>query len=217
MTKSLILLSLLAALGAAPAMAQQADDTATVDEQAEAPADGGTNIGGPLDLGDEEDAADPAPAAPAGPQTYIKETFGDWALQCLRVPEGQGEDVCQMYQLLKDANGASVAEASIFKLENGGRAVAGGTFVVPLETLLTAKLSVSVDGSKARTYDYSFCAAIGCYARVGFIAEDINRFKAGAVAKVTLVPALAPDQKVTVDMSLTGFTAAFDAVSSLRQ
>ncbi len=210
MKRSFLLLSLVAALGAAPAYAQ---DTATGTDQAEtaAPAaDGSTNIGGALDLG--EDAS--APAA-GQPETYIKDTFGDWSLQCLKVQDA--DDVCQMYQLLKDPNGASVAEVSIFKLQNGGRAVAGGTFVVPLETLLPQKLTVTVDSGQARRYDYSFCAPIGCYARVGFTAEDIARFKGGAKATVTLVPALAPDQKVTVDMSLTGFTAAFEQASSLNQ
>ncbi|WP_136443601.1 invasion associated locus B family protein [Pacificoceanicola onchidii] len=205
MTRPLLLLSLLAALGAAPAMAQETTET----EQAPA---GSTNIGGELDLGE---ADTDAPAQPGQPQTYIKETFNDWSLQCLQIEEA--EDVCQMYQLLKDEAGASVAEVSIFKLNNGGRAVAGGTFVVPLETLLTQKLSVSVDGGQARRYEYSFCAPVGCYARVGFTQEDINRFKAGAKAVVSLVPALAPDQKVTVEMSLSGFTAAFDQASSLNQ
>ncbi|MEN9062894.1 MULTISPECIES: invasion associated locus B family protein [Ponticoccus] len=230
MTKPLLLLSLIAALGAGPAFAQS-DDAPAADPATDAPATEpaadpaadpasepaadpapSTNIGGGLDLG--EEGAE-APAGQQGPRTYIKETFNDWSLQCIEVPEG--DDVCQMYQLLKDANGASVAEASIFKLSNGGRAVAGGTFVVPLETLLTQKLTVQVDNGAERRFDFSFCAQVGCYARVGFTAEDIQRFKAGAKAVVTIVPALAPDQKVSVEMSLSGFTAAYDASSALSQ
>lgn len=211
MTRQLLILSLVAALGAAPAIAQENADTAQTDAPAAdtenaAPA---PSVGGDLDLGEDETAAGNQP------QTYIKETFDDWSIQCVRVQDEN--EVCQMYQLLKDANGASVAEVSIFKLENGGRAVAGGTFVVPLETLLPQKLSVSVDGGQAKRYDYSFCAPIGCYARVGFTEEDIQRFKAGAKATVTLVPAMAPDQKVSVEMSLSGFTAAFEQASALRQ
>lgn len=206
MKKPFLTLSLLAALAAAPALAQ--------DEGAENPDGAGTNIGGALDMG-QDDGAPAAAAAQQGPRTYVKEKFGDWDLQCLEVQDA--DDVCQMYQLLTDGQGNSVAEASIFQLSNGGQAVAGGTFVVPLETLLTAKLSVSVDGGQPRRYDYAFCAQVGCYARVGFTAEDIARFKAGAAATVTLVPALAPDQKVEVTMSLTGFTAAFDQTSALNQ
>ncbi|MGR3368727.1 MAG: invasion associated locus B family protein [Sagittula sp.] len=218
-----LLLSLIAALAAAPAYAQTTD-TAGPDEApaAEAPAaetdqeqPSAPAVGGDLDLGT-GDAATAGQQQQQQPQPYIKETFSDWAMQCIKVPQRENE-ICQMYQLLTDGQGASVAEVSIFRLENGGQAVAGGTFIVPLETLLTQKLTVTVDGGSARQYDFSFCAQIGCYARVGFTAEDIARFKAGAKAQVTIVPALAPDQKVTVDMSLAGFTAAFDAAQEYAQ
>ncbi|MDU8913047.1 invasion associated locus B family protein [Aestuariicoccus sp. MJ-SS9] len=206
MTKTLFVLPLLAALAAPAAFAQQAaegtgDATETQNQAV---------TGNQLD-----------PGEPVGPEgepeqpTYVKATYGDWDLQCLRVQEG--EEPCQMYQLLKDPNGASVAEASLFKVANGGQIVAGGTFVVPLETLLTQKLTMAVDGGAARRYDFSFCTQIGCYARVGFTAEDVARFRAGANATVTIVPMLAPDQKVTVNMSLSGFTAAYNEVSELRQ
>lgn len=203
MKKSLLLVSLVAAMSAAPAFAQTAEEAAPAADQAE-----GIRAGGNIDLGQTE--------APQGPRSYFKEGFKDWKLQCVEV-ESAEEDVCQMYQLLSTAEGASVAEVSIFQLKDAGQAVAGGTFVVPLETLLTQKLRISVDGSKARIYDYSFCNQIGCYARVGFTQEDINRFKAGAKATVTLIPALAPDQKVELNMSLTGFTAAFEASTAMTQ
>lgn len=214
MKNAFLILSTLTALTAAPATWAQ-DSTAPQTEGDAATAQpaqtGDTAIGGGLDLGEDV----PNQQTPGAPKTFIKETFNDWALQCIDVQDGN--EVCQMYQLLKEEKGASVAEVSLFKLENGGKAVAGGTFVVPLETLLSAKLTIQVDKGQPRRYDYSFCSQIGCYARVGFTQADINAFKAGAKATVTLVPALAPDQKVSVDMSLSGFTAAFDNVSSLRQ
>jgi invasion protein IalB len=55
----------------------------------------------------------------------------------------------------------------------------------------------------------------GCYARIGFTAEDITRYKAGKEAVISIVPVVAPDQRVSVTMSLRGFTAAFDASSEL--
>ena len=85
--------------------------------------------------------------------------------------------------------------------------------VVPLETALPQQITLSVDGGKARRYPYSFCSQVGCYARVGFTSEDIASFKLGNAATVTIVPALAPDQKVELVLSLTGFTAAYDNAS----
>jgi invasion protein IalB len=161
------------------------------------------------------DTGEPVNDAASNDNTYVKATHGDWAVQCLRVQEGP--EPCQMYQLLKDENGGNVAEVSIFRLINGGQVEAGGTFVVPLETLLTEKLNVRVDAGQAKRYDFSFCTTVGCYARVGFTAEDVASFRRGNVANVTIVPALAPDQRVNVTMSLTGFTAAYDEITALEQ
>ncbi|WP_417741199.1 invasion associated locus B family protein [Salipiger sp.] len=216
-------LPLVVGLSAAPAFAQdnaQSSETPAeqpADQPAEQPADQSdaqpqTSIGGPLSTGETDTPGSKQP------ETYTKSTHGDWEVQCLRVPEGtNAEDPCQMYQLLKDENGGDVAEVSVFRLQNGGQVVAGGTFVVPLETLLTQKLSITVDGGQAKRYDFSFCTQVGCYARVGFTADDVARFKAGSAATVAIVPALAPDQRVELDMSLSGFTAGFDETSKLRQ
>ena len=140
---------------------------------------------------------------------YIRDTFGDWSLRCLRAEEGQN-DPCQLYQLLNDADGNSVAEISVFPLPAGGRAAAGATIVAPLETLLTEQLQISVDGSAARRYPFTFCNQAGCVARVGFTQEEVDQFKRGDKATLRMVPAAAPDQEVVLDVSLTGFTAGLD-------
>ncbi len=169
----------------------------------------------------EETAADPAVDLAMGTEVegelavgaaYIREEFGDWALRCMKAEEGT-PDPCQLYQLLFDANGNSVAEISMFPLPDGGRAAAGATIVVPLETLLTAQLQMSVDGANARRYPYTFCNRAGCVARIGFTADEVNQFKRGNAATLRMVPAAAPDEQVVLNLSLTGFTAGYDATS----
>ncbi|MFP7672947.1 invasion associated locus B family protein [Marivita sp. S0852] len=191
-----------------PADAETSTDAET--PEAEAPA-----ANGDVSILDTGEPVGDAAAQQRQDETYVKSTHGDWAVQCLRVDEGN--EPCQMYQLLKDANGGNVAEVSMFRVINGGQVVAGGTFVVPLETLLTEKLTMQVDSGQAKRYDFSFCTTVGCYARVGFTAEDVAAFRRGNVANVSIVPALAPDQKVAVSMSLTGFTAAYDEITALEQ
>jgi invasion protein IalB len=166
---------------------------------------GQTDPASGLDLGREEQE-DPS---------YIKETFDDWQLQCFR--SEAGEDPCQMYQLLREEGGNPVAEFSLFKLPSDGQAVAGATIAVPLGTLLPQGLKISVDGGKAKNYNYSFCSMGGCFARIGFTQADIDAFQAGAAARLTLVPAQAPDQVVEIEASLAGFTAAYNEVSVLDQ
>ncbi|XDB00077.1 invasion associated locus B family protein [Sulfitobacter sp. LCG007] len=148
-------------------------------------------------------------------QPYVTETIGAWSMRCIRT--GQDTDPCQMYQLLKDAQGAPVAEFSLFRLPEGNQAAAGATVVVPLETALQQQLTIRVDGGSARRYPFAFCNPIGCYARVGFTADDIAGFKRGREAVLTIVPALAPDQKVELVLSLDGFTASYDKSSVLEQ
>ena len=166
-----------------------------------------------------EPAADPATdlnmGAPveAGPpqvgESYIREAFGDWSMRCLKAAEGAA-DPCQLYQLLMDADGNAVAEISMFPLPAGGEAAAGATIVAPLETLLTEQITISVDGTGARRYPFTFCNRAGCVARVGFTAAEVAQFKAGAEASMRIVPAAAPDQEVVLKISLVGFTAGYD-------
>ncbi|WP_108814158.1 invasion associated locus B family protein [Loktanella sp. Alg231-35] len=153
---------------------------------------------------------------PVGPQPgepYVRETYGDWALRCIKAPEGQ-RDACNLYQLLINDAGVAVAEFNFFRLPQGNRAVAGANVVVPLETLLTQQLTVSVDGVNPRRYPFTFCNAAGCVARIGFTPEDIDAFKRGASATLRLVPAAAPTEEVILTLSLTGFTAGYDASST---
>ncbi len=171
----------------------------STDDADEAPA--GSLIEDQLSLG--EDASIPQVG-----ETYTAETNGDWDLRCIKTEDGN--DPCQMYQLLSDADGTPVAEISVFRLPEGGRAVAGATIIVPLETSLPQQLTMQVDGGSARRYPYAFCNPIGCYSRVGLVADEVAAFRRGNAAKVTIVPALAPDQKVEVTMGLSGFTATFD-------
>jgi invasion protein IalB len=145
-------------------------------------------------------------------KTYVESVHGDWELRCIKAPEGQ-KDPCQLYQLLKDQNGNSVAEINMFNMPNDDQLAAGATIVTPLETLLTRNVVLAVDGGKAKSYPFTFCTAIGCFARVGFVDEDVSAFKRGNIAKIVVIPAQAPKQKVELTVSLKGFTAAFEAVT----
>jgi invasion protein IalB len=119
-----------------------------------------------------------------------------------------------LYYLLSDGNGNNVAEISIFNLPAGSQATAGATFMAPLETLLTANLKIVIDASKPKVYPFSFCTKAGCVARIGFTADEIAALKKGNKATLTIVPAAAPDKAVDLVLTLTGFTAGFEAVKA---
>lgn len=204
MSRNLPLVAALAgALLAAPAFAQDNSATAGQDTtEAQKPADQ------LLDMGQSEDAT------PKVGQRYSKEKFGDWDLACIKVEKG--DDPCSLLQIMNGKDNKPMAEFSLFRLEGGGQAVAGATAIVPLETLLPAQLTISVDGAPGKRYRYSFCNPIGCVAQIGLTAEDIAAFKKGKEATVSLVPAPAPDQVVTMKMSLKGFTAGFEKTDIVK-
>lgn len=206
--RSVSTLTLLTAL-AFPAYGQEAEpETGEATQQENG--DSGFDMGQEVDESGNPIAEEPQEPQPG--QQYLLEVHNDWALRCLKVEEG--DDPCQMYQLLNDDAGNAVAEIAIVSLENGGEAVAGATIVVPLETLLTEQLTMRVDGGTARRFPYTFCNLGGCVARIGLRQEDLNLFRRGANATLRMVPAAAPDQEVVVSMSLSGFTAAYEAVSA---
>jgi invasion protein IalB len=223
MTKILHSLPVVVLLGLGTALsAQETDDvegTGTEAQAAETAETENAEDAASEEAGDTAQQSDPAGQLDLGREeseepSYIKETYGDWQLQCFR--SEAGEDPCQMYQLLREEGGNPVAEFSLFKLPSEGQAVAGATIAVPLGTLLPQGLKISVDGGKAKSYNYSFCSMGGCFARIGFTEADVNAFKAGAAAQLTLVPAQAPDQLVEIEASLSGFTAAYNEVSVLE-
>ena len=197
--KSLSLVAAFALLAPLSAVAQSTDT--------EAEAKPKNDIESQLSLGEDADK-DPDLGQP-----YTAEVIGAWEMRCIKT---EAEDPCQMYQLLDDGEGAPVAEVSLFRLPDGGKAKAGGTIVVPLETSLTEQMTISIDGGKGRRYPFAFCNPVGCYARMGLTEADVNAFKRGNEAVITIVPALAPDQKVLLTLSLQGFTASYDKVSVIQ-
>lgn len=217
-TRDALAIAALALLLAAPAMAQDspteepeaplaepaestppAEDT---DTSADAPADGTEAIV-------DEDAGGDDAGDLAAPELLevVRDTFDDWEVRC--APEG---DECFVYQLANDPEGNPVAEFSLIRLPEAGEAAAGATVVTPLGTLLPAGLVLQVDTGEQRQYPYSWCSQVGCFARFGFSDDSIAAMKRGAVAKLTLASIVAPDQPVTLEISLKGFTAAFDSL-----
>lgn len=193
------------ALTGSAALAQEAQTPAA--PATEAPAAPAPATGAPAA------EAPAAPAAPAdGPGTiYVKETSGAWQVRCMRVEAGKTEP-CNIFQMLKDEKGNEVAAIEIAPRPAGEKAVAGATISVPLETLLQAKLVLQIDSSKPLVYDYAWCDRVSCLALAGFTEADLKAMKNGKEATMTIVPAMAPDQKVQTKISLDGITKGYDGL-----
>lgn len=182
-----------------------AQDTAAPATDEAAAADAPT--GNDLSLGTEVAGAN-------GPgSTYVAANFDAWEQRCVRAREEGGPETCQLYQLLKDANGNPVAEITLLGLPDGQEAAAGATVIAPLETLLTTGMTLQVDTGKAKAYPFSWCSQIGCFARIGLTGAEVDSLKKGNKATIVIVPVVAPKEKVLLDVSLAGFTAGLTAVN----
>ncbi|MCA0043865.1 invasion associated locus B family protein [Celeribacter litoreus] len=147
-------------------------------------------------------------------RTYLLETQGDWEIHCIKAPEGQ-PDPCSMYQLLKDASGAEIAEVTLFHLgqENAEAAM---TIITPLETNLTKMLSFYVDEENGRRYPFQFCTQGGCFVRAALPAEEIDLLKKGNNGQIS-ISQVSSQNPVNLTMSLTGFTAGYTRVTALNE
>lgn len=171
-------------------------------------------------LGMAQDAAAPAAEAPAPltketaqiGQIYVASKSDPWETRCTKTDGAK--DPCQLFQLLRDEKGGAVAEVNLFGVAPGGKAAAGAAVVAPLETLLSAGVVIQIDDKEAKVYPFAFCNSYGCVARIGFTAEELDMLKAGTAAKIAIVPAAAPENNVTLTMSLAGFTAGFEEVAA---
>lgn len=154
-------------------------------------------------------AGEAASTEPQIGDVYEKETSGDWSLRCMVTEDGN--DPCQIHQILKDGEGRSIAEVNMFPMPEGHEAAAAATVVVPLMTLLPEGITITVDENEPRRYPVEFCGPNGCLTRLGFTAEELDAFKSGSKATVRIVQAETQENAEKIlTLSLTGFTAGFD-------
>ncbi|MDG2340615.1 MAG: invasion associated locus B family protein [Paracoccaceae bacterium] len=147
---------------------------------------------------------------------YFRDTFTDWRLRCQKTVDGN--DPCQLFQLLADETGGTVAQIVVFNLNTTeGPAVAGANVTVPLETALREGIRLQVDDNPAKAYPFAYCDDIGCHARLGLTAVELKAMQDGSAARLVTVPYRGERKPVIVQVSLQGFTAGYKAVVENNQ
>ena len=144
-------------------------------------------------------------------EIYLAGNKGDWNVRCITGNPGE-VDKCEIQQLLFLNENTPVADISIFKLPEGERAVAAANVMVPLETLLTKKFRFAFSENSVKEFPYSFCNQNGCLVRMGLLEEDIEAMKKGSSSKLSITHISSPESSINLNLSLNGFTAAFDVI-----
>ena len=167
----------------------------------------------------------PAPTAPAQqapapqggaaqPELELTERqIQDWMVRCGR-PEGQEQEVCEMQQQQVDSEDRTVMAVAVGRVPCTSNV--GLLILLPLGILLPAGVTMQIDGGAAIPLEVERCEREGC--RIERILEPdlLNRLKAGTKATV-FFQAVDPQgkrQRLGVPISLLGFTAALNEVTS---
>ena len=143
---------------------------------------------------------------------YLKSQHEKWEVRCIKALEGQ-EDLCRIYNLLIDEDGASVAEFNLTALPKGGKAAAGVDIATPLGSLLTKQVLLRIDSGQTNRYPYTWCDQLACYARFGLTGAEVDALKRGLNAQVTVWSVAAPEEPIVLNISLKGFTASWNEIA----
>ena len=151
------------------------------------------------------------PVEPQLGEPYEREVIVDWTVRCIR-EEAPEAETCQMYQLLKNSDGSGVAEVSLVPVRGNPDVAAAASVMTPLGTMLVPGLVLAVDANDPINYPFTVCSQQGCLARFGVTNELLDQMKSGSIANVEIVAAISPKQPIVLDVSLSGFTRAFEAL-----
>ncbi len=144
-------------------------------------------------------------------QTYTAETYDSWEMLCVKTEKGP--EPCEIGQLVLDAKSNPISDIRVFPLQPGSQVIAGATMVIPLGVQLSDGLIFGVDKKKGKQYPYAFCNNIGCIARIGFTAIELQNMRTGKEGKLQFTMANNPQNPIVLAFSLKGFAKAYAALN----
>ncbi|MGF1660770.1 MAG: invasion associated locus B family protein [Rubrimonas sp.] len=154
-----------------------------------------------------------AALAAASAQEVTREAIGDWTKLC--APSGAP---CVMEQVGKTSAGESALNMQIERLAqpqtvDGQRIEAVANILTPLGVLLQPGLRLQIDGGEVQASPFFLCQQNGCVVRAPLRSDLLNAFRRGARARLSYAGLDGGEaREVSVDISLAGFTRAFDAL-----
>lgn len=154
-----------------------------------------------------------ATLSPAGAQTndVLRQTHKDWEVRCI-----EGTDTCAMSQIGKTGDGQSALQITIqrisgAKTEQGAKIHAAMTVQTPLGVLIPYGVRLKIDNDEVVRFSLARCIPGGCVSRAPMLEEAVTKMKKGT--KVVFGYFL--DREVLVDVSLSGFTAAYNSLEEV--
>lgn len=153
----------------------------------------------------------PASAQQQNNNTYLRETHGSWEIRCVA-----STSECFMSHAHLNDQGQPDVIMTIVKAPPGQTDSTGATIsalaeiAVPLDVFLPAGVSMTIDTGQVRTAPYERCVPRGCVVRSPVNDAMLNELKFGYNALMRVM--VTQQNPVQINMSLSGFSAAFGAL-----
>lgn len=143
----------------------------------------------------------------------LKATHGDWEIRCI-----EGSSTCAMSQVGKTNDGKRAILVTIQRLkgakaDNGTPVPAAMTVQAPLGILLPYGVRLKIDADQVVPLPLSRCVPAGCISQAPMLDEAVNKMKKGSKA----VYGFFLDKEILVNVSLRGFTKAFNTLTPISQ
>ncbi|WP_171180651.1 invasion associated locus B family protein [Ruegeria sp. HKCCD8929] len=132
--------------------------------------------------------------------------FENWTVNCA---EAEGQRQCAMSQSLNLQNQPGLLLR--MELQRGPEGGAAGVVVVPFGLDITKGISLSIDGGPRWNLPMRTCQNFGCVIPITVGPAIVEEMKQSGTIQVSLYT-LDGGKTLDVPVSLTGFTAAFDAL-----
>jgi invasion protein IalB len=138
----------------------------------------------------------------------LRETHGDWQKHCAL--DSMGLDECFLFQAVDEQTTGDRVMTVIAASPVAAEPLLRVT--VPLGVLLPNGLNMAVDGIDLGTVGFLTCFMDGCMTQVTLTPDVLSNMKAGNLASITIYDTVG--QAATLPLSLSGFTAAWDALDN---
>ena len=132
--------------------------------------------------------------------------FKDWTVRCEKPAEDM-PDTCFIYQTLVNEQQEPVLQMVVGYLGRDAQPVV--IFTAPLGVALRPGVGVKVDQADIFKLPYDRCGPQGCIAGGPLSDQHIQAFKNGVKSQIVLHDGRQP---ISLEISLSGFTAGFNAL-----
>lgn len=145
------------------------------------------------------------------PEQVLTATHGAWEIHCL-----EGTETCAMQQIGNTADGQRALLVTLQRLSGvtaeGRNVPAALTVNTPLGVLIPYAVRVRVDDGNVAPVPFLRCLQDNCVARAPLAEEAVADFKKGSKATFGFFL----QEEILVEISLSGFTAAYDALKPVQ-